>query len=104
MFGFGAVIRNNKGEVMAAKGPKVFCSKEAEFLACRKAIEFAMDAGFFEFIIEGDNSTVTHAISSPNADQSLMGNVVGDIQQMIRASHWVSIDFTRRGETKWLMC
>ena len=89
---------------MATKGPDVFCNEEAEFLACRKAIEFAMDAGFFEFIIEGDNSTVTHAISSPNADQSLMGNVVGDIQQMIRALHWVSIDFTRRGEIKWLMC
>ena len=49
--GFGAVIRNDKGEVMAAKGPAVFCNEEAEFLACRKAIEFAMDAGFFEFII-----------------------------------------------------
>ena len=51
-FGFGAVIRNDKGEVMAAmaamaaKGPEVFCSEEVELLACRKAIEFAVDAGF----------------------------------------------------------
>ena len=47
--GFGAIIRNEKGEVMAAmaaKGPKVFCSMEAELLACRKAIEFTVDAGF----------------------------------------------------------
>ena len=64
---------------MVAKGPEVFCSEEAELLACRKAIEFAMDAGFSEFVIEGDNSTVMHAISSPNADQSLLGNVVGDM-------------------------
>ena len=64
---------------MVAKGPEVFCSEEAELLACRKAIEFAMDAGFSGFVIEGDNSTVMHAISSPNADQSLLGNVVGDM-------------------------
>ena len=98
--GFGAVIRNDKGEVMAAKGPYVFCSEEAKLLTCRKTIEFAMDAGFSKFIIEGDNSPVMHAISSPNVDQSLMGNVVGDIQQMIRGLHWVSIDFTRRGGNK----
>ena len=38
---FGVVIRNKKGEVMAimaAKGPEVFCTEEAELLACRKAI------------------------------------------------------------------
>ena len=81
--GFGAMIRNDKGEVMAAmlvKGPSVFCNEEAELLACRKVSEFAMDAGFSEFIVEGDNSTVMQAISSPNEDESLMGNVVGDIQ------------------------
>nr|XP_023912828.1 uncharacterized protein LOC112024424 [Quercus suber] len=57
--GFGAVIRNDKGEVMAAmsaKGPAVQCSEEAEMLACRKAIEFAMDAGVSELVIEGDNT------------------------------------------------
>ena len=99
--GFGAMIRNDKGEVMAAmsaKGPSVFCS-EAELLACRKAIEFATDAGFSEFIVEGDNSTVMEAISSLNADESLMGNVVGDIQQMLTGLNWGG-----GGRTKWLTC
>ena len=64
---FGAVIRNDKGEVMAAmaaKGLVVLCSLEAELLACRKAIEFAVDAGFSEFVIEGDNSSAMSAIST----------------------------------------
>ena len=81
---------------MATKGLAVFCSAEVELLACRKAVEFAADAGFSEFIIESDNNTVMHAISSSNADESLLGNVVGDIQQMLRGLHWMSIDFTRR--------
>ena len=73
------MIRNGKGEVMVAKGPKVFYNEKAELLACRKAIKFAMDAGFSEFVIEGDNSSVMNAISSLMEDQSLLGNVVGDI-------------------------
>lgn len=80
--GFGAVIRNDRGEVMAAvfaKGLAVQCSEEAEMLACRKAIEFTMDDGFSEPVIEGGNTNVMHAISSLKADQSLIGNVVGDI-------------------------
>ena len=48
--GFGAIIRNTNGEViagMSAKGPYVNSSKEAEVLACQKSIEFSMEAGFF---------------------------------------------------------
>ena len=62
--GYSAIIRNEKCEVMAAmvaKGPEVFCSEEAELLACRKAIEFAVDAGFSELVIEGDNSSTFNA-------------------------------------------
>ena len=62
--GFGAIIRNDKGEVMAAMsagGPQVSSSKEAELLVCRKVVEFAIDARFSELVIEGDNSNVMKA-------------------------------------------
>ena len=98
--GFSVIIRNEKGEVMAAmaaKGPEVFCSMEAELLACRKAIEFTVDAGFSELVIEGDNSSVMTTISTMKIDQSLLGNVVGDIQHLIRNLLWVRIDCVRRG-------
>ena len=64
---FGAIIRNEKGEVMAAmatKDPEVSSSEEVEFLACQKAIEFAVDAGFFELVIERDNSSVMKVVSA----------------------------------------
>ena len=98
--GFGAIIRNEKGEVMAAmagKGPKVFCSEEAELLAYRKAIEFTVVTGFSELVIEGDNSSAMTAISTLKIDQSLLGNVVGDIQHLIRNLLWVRIDCVRIG-------
>ena len=101
--GFGAIIHNEKGEVMAAmaaKGPEVFCSEEAELLVCRKAIEFAVDAGFSELVIEGDNSSAMTAISTLKIDRSLLGNVVGNIQYLIRNLLWVRIDCVRRGENR----
>ena len=48
------IIRNYKGEVMAAllaKGPVVSDSEEAKALACRRALEFAVDARFEELVV-----------------------------------------------------
>ena len=55
------MIRNEKGKVMAAlaaKGSAVRDSEELDVFACRKALEFAIDAGFMEIILEGDNALV----------------------------------------------
>ena len=93
------MIHNEKGEVMAAMtacGPAVQNSEEAELLACRRALEFAVDAGFHRLIIEGDNSNVTHAISSSADNNSLFGNVVDDIRHLIGGLHWATICCIRR--------
>ena len=65
--GIGAVIRNATGEVMAAlsaRGAIVGDNEEAEALACQKAMEFAIDVGFSELMVEGDNVMVISAVSS----------------------------------------
>ena len=98
--GFGAIIRNDKGEVMAAMsagGTQVSSREEAELLACRKAVEFATDARFFELVIEGDNSNVMKALSSSSVDQSLLGNVVDDVRHLVCGMHWVNFSYIRRG-------
>ena len=97
---FGAAIWNEKGEVMAAMttcGPAVHTSEEAELLTCRRALEFAVDAWFYRLIIEGDNSNVTHAISSSAENNSLFGNVVDDIRHLLRGLHWSAICCIMRG-------
>ena len=101
--GFGAIIRNDKGEVMAAmtaSRPKVSTSDEAEMLACKRALEFAVDAGFSRLIIEGDNVNVMQAISSPLANHSLIGNVVDDIHHLIQGLQWANICCIRRRGNK----
>ena len=98
--GYGAIIRNEKGEVMAAMttpGPMVRTSDEAELLACRRAIEFAVDVGFSRLIVEGDNINVIHAISSSVENTSPFGDVVDDIRHLLRSLQWVSVCCIRRG-------
>ncbi|XP_075645131.1 uncharacterized protein LOC142616133 [Castanea sativa] len=98
--GFGAIIQNEKGEVMAAmaaKGPGVFCSEKTELRACRKFIEFVVDADFFKLVIEGDNSSVMKVISAMQDDHSMLGNVIGDIHHLIRNLQWVRIECIKRG-------
>ncbi|XP_023913519.1 uncharacterized protein LOC112025085 [Quercus suber] len=68
--GVGVIIHNGKGEVMAflsAKGPPVMSSEEAEIMACGQAIEFAIDCGFLELVVEASTF-------------SLMNLVKGDFQ------------------------
>ena len=101
--GFGAIIQNDKGEVMAAMaavGPPVSSSEEAKLLACRKAVEFATDAGFPELVTEGDNSNVMRAISSSMADLSLLGNVVDDVHHLVFGLNCVNFSYTTRGGNK----
>ena len=49
--------------VVSAKGGAVRDSEELEVMACRKALEFAIDPGFMEVILEGDNALVMKTVS-----------------------------------------
>ena len=64
---------------MSVKRPYVRNSKEAEALACRKVVIFAMEAGFLELLVEGDNVTVMRAISDLSCHNSLLGHIYKDI-------------------------
>ena len=98
-FGVGAIVRNHVGEVMAtmsAKGEYVHNSDEAEFLACRKALEFAMEAGFSNLIIEGDNSNVMRALTASAVNNSSYGHVVDDIRSYFLGWQFVGLSCVKR--------
>ena len=61
---------------MAAVGLGAKNSEEAELMACRRSLEFAVDARFSRLIIEGDNANVIQAISSSVPNNSVLGCVV----------------------------
>ena len=64
----------------AGQGPPVTNSEEAKVLACCKAMEFAVDVGFSDLIIEGDNIDVIKAISFARVNCSRLGHIYDDIR------------------------
>lgn len=93
-----AMIRNERGEVMAAmsvRGPQVVDSEEAEILACRRAMEFVREARFTELVIEGDNVNVMKSVSASEADQSRLGHIIQDIKWLTQGLRKVS-SYVRR--------
>ena len=98
--GFGAIIRNSSGEVMASMsvtGPYVNSSKEAEVLACRRAVEFSRGVGFSRVIIEGDCLNVMRALSVSIENSSLLGHIYEDIKFNLRGMQVLSINWVKRG-------
>jgi len=97
--GFGAVIRNGEEEVMAvmgARGPPVSGSEEAVVLACRKALEFAVDAGFTELLVKGDNVAVIQTILHSRPNGSRLGHLYEDIQCLCASLRAVSVGWVSR--------
>ncbi|XP_075640412.1 uncharacterized protein LOC142612181 [Castanea sativa] len=97
--GIGVIIRNKEGEVMeamSAKGSRVIDNLEAEVLACRKALEFAVDIGFAEMVIEGDCVQVINAINSSGVNLSRLGHVIEDIQVLTSGLRWTEVRWVKR--------
>ena len=97
--GFGAIIWNERGEVMAAfsgKGPSAACSEEVEILACRRAAEFALECGFREMVVEGDNQSVMSALERKSYLSSRVGHILQDVLCLLNDFRWSQVQFAIR--------
>ena len=84
----------------AGRGPPVIDNEEAEALACRKAVEFAVDAGFSDLIIEGDNMEVIRAISLARDNGSRLGHIYEDIRCLAASLRDWSTSWVRRNANR----
>ena len=97
--GVRAIIRNDRGEVMAAlsaKGPPVTGSDEAEIYACRRAVEFAVECGFSELVLEGDNQALMDALHTRQGRLSWLGHILQDVLLLLDGLRWVHVSFVKR--------
>ena len=115
MTGYGVIIRNDKGEVMAASSARgdsasgseeaevlachhavEFALEEAEVLACHHAVEFALGLGFKELVIEGDNATIMRNITDFATSSSHLCHVFLDIHSSLVGLSWFFVSFIYR--------
>ena len=65
-------------------------------MACRKAVEVAMDLGFRDVTPEGDNISVMNSISSTCINRARLGFVYDDIRCMGRGFRSFHVNHVRR--------
>ena len=65
-------------------------------MACHQALEFAIDAGFADLVVEGDNSNVMWFISQSQSDWSRLGNLYDDVCCLVERLRFVEFHCIRR--------
>ncbi|KAK9282161.1 hypothetical protein L1049_005073 [Liquidambar formosana] len=97
--GFGVVVRNHEGQVIAEASKKqdcLFTPCQVEALAIRFAVEFAEDLGLRDVDLEGDNLEVMTALASGIVPHTAIGLLIEDALVEAR-SCFVSCQFMHVG-------
>ena len=82
--GVDAIIRNDRGEVMTSLSAKDLLVsrwqvvRKRKILACRWAVVFAIECGFSELVIKGDNNIITSSIRSKKCLLSRLWHIFQD--------------------------
>ena len=82
MAGIGVVVRDWRGEFVGALSSSMPLSDaiaDMEALACRKAVEFAIEFGLQRVVFEGDSAMVITALNHNSAGLSSYGVIIEDI-------------------------
>ena len=101
--GIGIIVRDARGEVIAALAEKLIYPGSVvvlESLAARRAVSFAMELGLSSSIIEGDSEVVFKALRNSDWHHSSIGEIVKDIVSIVGSSRTFSFSHTRRQGNK----
>jgi hypothetical protein len=97
--GFGAVVRDAKGEVLAAQCKTVRGCLDATLAkagAMLMAIQLCQKLGFLIVHVEGDTQVVVNGNLSPEVDWSGKGLMLGDIAETLKGFYQWRISYTHR--------
>jgi ribonuclease HI len=103
MVGIGVVIRDGSGLIIAAlckRFPYVCSVADAEALAAREAIQFALDVGLSEVEVEGDSLIICAALKDSEPSFASYGNIVEDTLVLARGLQRAFISHVKREGNK----
>nr|XP_023908469.1 uncharacterized protein LOC112020139 [Quercus suber] len=97
--GIGVIVRDSKGDVIAALAEKIPYPGSVdmlEALAARRAAKFVMDLGLTATEFEGDSEVVWRALKVVNEAHSAMGVIIKDTMSIVGSLRTFSFSHTRR--------
>ena len=95
----GVVIRNGAGLVMASLSQQIPLPAsviEVEALAARRAMEFSLELGFDDVILEGDSEVLVKTLKDGRNSLTHYGNLIADIFFLTSHFSRVQFSFVRR--------
>lgn len=97
--GIGVVVRNARGEVMAALSKKISYPGTVELLkalAARRAAKFAIELGISSSEFEGDYEVVCGALKAVEWGHPSLGQIIKDTWPIVSSLRTVSFSHTRQ--------
>ena len=97
--GFGVVVRNELGQVMASLAKKLAMPPTMEILeamAARRAMIFMEELGLCRATFEGDSETVVKALAGDCPDQSCIGHIIKDCKSLMGCFQTCSFSHVRQ--------
>ena len=97
--GIGVVVRNNRGQVLAAlveKVTKPVSTEVLEVLVARRVVQFVLELGFVHSMFEADATTVIKALADGNCSIPSFGHIVKDIESISGLLQTKSFSHVRR--------
>lgn len=96
--GIGVVIRNSKGQVLAALSKQIVkppTIEILELLATRRAVQFTAELGHAQFVCEGNFESIINSLRGKGMEKSQGGQLIKDI--MSQSNSFLSISFAHVG-------
>ena len=97
--GLGVIIRHSDGSVIGALAEQISLLSSVttvEALACKRAIQFALELSVFDAIIEGDAEIVTKALDEGVSNHPDFGLVINDSLRLATAFRFCNFSHVKR--------
>lgn len=97
--GIDVVIRDSTGKVIGALSERIVLPTtvdDVEALACKRAIEFALEKGLQQVVFEGDSTTILNYIQGGSPSLEPFGNIIEDSSILASQLSHCSFSHVRR--------
>nr|XP_023920721.1 uncharacterized protein LOC112032192 [Quercus suber] len=97
--GIGVIVRDSKGDVIAALAEKIPYPGSVEVLealVARRAAKFVVELGLTVAEFEGDSKVVWRALKAANGAHLAMGVIIKDTMSIVGSLRTFSFSHTRR--------